>query len=169
MKKEKNIYYNHDDEIQFQRLDNFRKFNSDKKDDGFKKNNEVKYSNTDKNIFNSIIKTEENSVLLNEANSKENTEYYNNSDFKTFDKLNNFGEYNLFKDSDKNNKNGEVNYSRNDYGQFNKIIKTSNKEENLSEEQNKKVKVIDYGKESENNKKLKNKVGIEKIKIVYFD
>ena len=62
-----------------------------------------------------------------------------------------------------------MNYSRNDYGQFNKIIKTSNKEENLSEEQNKKVKVIDYGKESENNKKLKNKVGIEKIKIVYFD
>ena len=169
MKKEKNIYYNDDDEIQFQRLDNFRKFNSDKKDDEFKKNNEIKYSNTDKNIFNSIIKTEENSALLNEANSKKNTDYYNNSDFKTFDKLNNFGEYNFSKDSDQNNKNGEVNYSRNDYGQFNKIIKTSNKEENLSEEQNKKVKVIDYGKESENNKKLKNKVGIEKIKIVYFD
>ena len=169
MKKVKNIYYNNDDEIHFQKLDNFRKFNSNKKDDTFKKNQDIKYSNADKNNFNSILKTDENSELLNESNSKKSLDYYNNSDFKTFDKLDNFPEYNFSLDNSDENKNGEINYSRNDYGQFNKIIKTENKDENLSEEKNKKVKVIDYGKVNENNKKLKNKVGIEKIKIVYFD
>ena len=63
MKKEKNNYYNTDDEIHFQKLDNFRKFNSDKKDDTFKKNQDIKYSNADKNNFNSILKTDENSQI----------------------------------------------------------------------------------------------------------
>ena len=36
-------------------------------------------------------------------------------------------------------------------------------------DKNKKVKIIDYSKLNDNEKKLKNKVGIEKIKIVYFD
>ena len=34
---------------------------------------------------------------------------------------------------------------------------------------NKKIRIIDYSKVNENEKKLKNKMGIDKIKIVYFD
>ena len=37
------------------------------------------------------------------------------------------------------------------------------------EDQNKKIRVIDYNKINGNEKKLKNKMGIDKIKIVYFD
>ena len=36
-------------------------------------------------------------------------------------------------------------------------------------DQNKKIRVIDYNKINESEKKLKNKFGIDKIKIVYFD
>ena len=50
-----------------------------------------------------------------------------------------------------------------------KIIQTNNKEEKTTEDKNKKVKVIDYGKLKEGEKKIKNKLGIEKRKIVYFD
>ena len=58
---------------------------------------------------------------------------------------------------------------RSSSNEFNKIIKTENQEKNQVEAKNKKVKVIDYNKLNESNKKIKNKVGIEKIKIVYFD
>ena len=65
--------------------------------------------------------------------------------------------------------NAEMVYSSNDYGEFNKIIQTKSKGETTTKNQNKKVKIIDYGKLKEREKKLKNKLGIEKIKVVYFD
>ena len=34
---------------------------------------------------------------------------------------------------------------------------------------NKKIKIIDFNKLNEREKNFKNKVGIEKIKVVYFD
>ena len=96
--------------------------------------------------------------------------YYNSSDFQKFDQLNNFLEY---KDSavQKQNINidSELSYSSNDYGEFNKIIPTKNTVKEIINNKNKKVKIIDYSKLNDNEKKLKNKVGIEKIKIVYFD
>ena len=58
------------------------------------------------------------------------------------------------------NQNSETNYSKDDYSQFNKIIKTENQEKNQVEAKNKKVKVIDFNKLNESNKKIKNKVGI---------
>ena len=63
----------------------------------------------------------------------------------------------------------ELSYSSNDYGEFNKIIPTKNTVKEIINNKNKKVKIIDYNKLNDNEKKLKNKVGIEKIKIVYFD
>ena len=51
---------------------------------------------------------------------------------------------------------------------LNKIIEKKNNDEKIKE-QNKKIKVIDYSKLKDVGKKLKNKIGIEKIKIVYFD
>ena len=85
------------------------------------------------------------------------------------DRLNNFPEYNDNKtDEDKENINSKVTYKSSDYGEFNKIIQTKNNDEKIKE-QNKKIKVIDYSKLKDVGKKLKNKIGIEKIKIVYFD
>ena len=65
MKKENKInYYNTEDEIQFQKLDEFRKFNKNIKVNKSEKNQDVKYSNTDKNNFNNILKTNETYRLV---------------------------------------------------------------------------------------------------------
>ena len=59
MKKEnKNKYYNIEDEINFEKMKNFKKFNLDIKKNILNKNQDIKYSNSDKNYFNNIIKTE---------------------------------------------------------------------------------------------------------------
>ena len=170
MKKDnKNNYYNSEDQINFEKLDNFKKYNSNFKNKTQYKNQNIKYSNSDKNYFNSIIKTEKNISLLNETDIKKDISYYNSSDSQKFEQLNNFPEY-KFDIKDKNESmNSEMIYSSNDYGEFNKIIQTNNKEEKTTKDKNKKVKVIDYGKWKEDEKKIKNKLGIEKIKIVYFD
>ena len=107
--------------------------------------------------------------MLNQKDIGKEVKYYNSSDFKKFDQLNNFPEYNDNKtDEDKENINSKVTYKSSDYGEFNKIIQTKNNDEKIKE-QNKKIKVIDYRKLKDVGKKLKNKIGIEKIKIVYFD
>ena len=170
MKKDnKNNYYNSEDQVNFEKLDNFKKYNSNFKNKTQYKNQNIKYSNSDKNYFNSIIKTEKNISLLNETDIKKDINYYNSSDSQKFEQLNNFPEY-KFDIIDKNESmNSEMIYSSNDYGEFNKIIETNNKEEKTTKDKNKKVKVIDYGKLKEDEKKIKNKLGIEKIKIVYFD
>ena len=168
--KDKNNYYNDEDEVNFDKLNNFRKFNSDIKSSTQSKNHNIKYANSDKNYFNNIIKTEENLPLFTKKDSQKEVKYYNSSDFQKFDQLNNFLEY---KDSavQKQNINidSELSYSSNDYGEFNKIIPTKNTGKKIINNKNQKVKIIDYSKLNDNEKKLKNIVGIEKIKIVYFD
>ena len=52
---------------------------------------------------------------------------------------------------------------------FDKIIKTKNQNINNTAANNKKIKIIDFGKLKEKEKNFKNKLGIEKIKVVYFD
>ena len=52
---------------------------------------------------------------------------------------------------------------------FDKIIKTNNENSTNLKSNNKKIKIIDFEKLNEREKKFKNKIGIEKIKIVYFD
>ena len=170
MKKEnKNNYYKNEDEIIFEKLNNFKKFKSDNVKNFQIKNYSTSYSNSDKNNFNNILKTNENISMLNQKDINEEVKYYNSSDFKKFDQLNNFAEYNDNKThEDKENINSKVTYNSSDYGEFNKIIQTKNSDEKIKE-QNKKIKVIDYSKLKDIGKKLKNKIGIEKIKIVYFD
>ena len=170
MKKEnKNNYYNDEDKINFEKLNNFKKFKPDNVKNFQIKNHSISYSNSDKNYFNNILKTNENISMLNQKDINEEVKYYNSSDFKKFDQLNNFAEYNDNKThEDKENINSKVTYKSSDYGEFNKIIQTKNSDEKIKE-QNKKIKVIDYSKLKDIGKKLKNKIGIEKIKIVYFD
>ena len=59
MKKEhKNNYYKDEDEIIFEKLGDFKKFNSNMQSNTQYKNHNIKYSNSDKNYFNNILKTE---------------------------------------------------------------------------------------------------------------
>tara|TARA_B100000609_G_scaffold170695_1_gene145279 strand:+ start:250 stop:756 length:507 start_codon:yes stop_codon:yes gene_type:complete len=168
MKKENKInYYNDEDKVNFEKLNNFNKFNSKNIKSPELNNFNTRYSNSDKNYFNTILKIDENTSLLNNSNKEK--KYYNTSDFKKFDQLNNFPEYNdKIDNQNKENLGSETKYKSSDYGEFNKIIQTKNNEKK-TKDQNKKIKVIDYGKIKENEKKLKNKIGVEKIKIVYFD
>ena len=170
MKKEnENKYYNIEDEINFEKMNNFKKFNLEIKKNIQNKNQNIKYSNSDKNYFNNIIKTEKNVSLLNETDVKKNIDYYNSFDTKKFDQLNNFPEYKYNNVKNNESVNSKISYSSKDYDEFNKIIKTKDKKEETINNQNKKIKIIDYGKLKESEKKLKNKLGIEKIKVVYFD
>ena len=127
-----NNYYNVEDEINFEKLKNFRKFNSNVKSITQSNDRNIRYANSDKNYFNNIIKTDENLSLSKKIDT-------------------------------------EFNYSSNDYGEFNKIIPIKNSAKKIISNKNSKVKIIDYGKLKDNEKKLKNKLQIEKIKIVYFD
>ena len=165
----KNKYYNDEDEINFQRLNNFRKYNSELKNNNQSNNYNIKYANSDKNYFNNILKTNEKVELYNETDLDKEINYYNPSDFQKFDQLNNFPEYNNNVDKMSKNSNPESNYSPEDYDEFNKIIPKIDTDQKKIEDQNKQIRVIDYSKINENEKKLKNKMGIDKIKIVYFD
>ena len=171
MKKEnKNNYYKDEDEIIFEKLCDFKKFNSNIQNNTQYKNHNIKYSNSDKNYFNNIIKTEKNDTLLNKSNIDKETGYYNSSDFQKFNRLNNFPEYKDNTEQENNeNISSKLPYTSSDYGEFDKIVKTKNKEENIKKDQSRKVKIIDYGKLKESENKFKNKMGIEKIKIIYFD
>ena len=165
----KNKYYNDEDEINFQKLNNFRKYNSELKNNNRSNNYNIKYANSDKNYFNNILKTNEKVELYNETDADKEINYYNLSDFQKFDQLNNFPEYNNNVDKISKNSTHESNYSPEDYNEFNKIIPKIDIDQNKIKDQNKKIKVIDYGKIDESEKRLKNKLGIDKIKIVYFD
>ena len=165
----KNKYYSDEDEINFQKLDNFRKYNSELKNNNQSNNHNIKYANSDKNYFNSILKTNEKVELYNEINADKEVNYYNPSDFQKFDQLNSFPEYNNNLDKINKNSTPESNYSPRDYDEFNKIIPKIDIDQKKIEDQNKKIRVIDYSKINENEKILKNKMGIDKIKIVYFD
>ena len=165
----KNKYYNDEDEINFQKLNDFRRYNSELKNNNQSNNHNIKYANSDKNYFNNILKTSEKVELYNEIKIDKEIDYYNPSDFQKFDQLNNFPEYN--NNLDKINKDSTTvsNYSTRDYDEFNKIIPKIDIDQKKIDDQNKKIRVIDYSKINENKKKLKNKMGIDKIKIVYFD
>ena len=165
----KDKYYNDEDEINFQRLNNFRKYNSELKNNNQSNNYNIKYANSDKNYFNNILKTNEKVELYNETDSDKEINYYNPSDFQKFDQLNNFSEYNNNVDKISKNSTHESNYSPEDYNEFNKIIPKIDIDQTKIKDQNKKIRVIDYNKINENEKRLKNKCGIDKIKIVYFD
>ena len=165
----KHKYYNDDDEINFEKLNNFRKFNSNFKNSIQLNNHNIKYANSDKNYFNDILKTDQKVPRYNENEAEKDINYYNSSDFQKFDKLDNFSEYNDNLKQLNENITPKSDYSSKDYNEFDKIIPNINMDQKKINEQNKKIRVVDYSKINEGEKKLKNKFGIDKIKIVYFD
>ena len=165
-----NNYYNVEDEINFEKLKNFRKFNSNVKSITQSNDRNIRYANSDKNYFNNIIKTDENLSLSKKIDTEKEVKYYNSSDFQKFDQFNNFLDFeNKTEHKLEKNIDTEFSYSSNDYGEFNKIIPIKNSGKKMTSNRNPKVKFIDYSKLKDNEKKLKNKLQIEKIKIVYFD
>ena len=111
----------------------------------------------------------------NESSSKKvnKTKDYTPSDFGNFKKLKQFITFN---DSEPlNNKiefsKATTEYTDKDISSFDKIIKSKSdaKNKNKTKNDNKKIKIIDFNKLNEREKNFKNKVGIEKIKVVYFD
>ena len=170
MKSEnKHKYYNDDDEINFEKLDNFRKFNSNFKNSIQLNNHNIKYANSDKNYFNDILKTDQKVPRYNENEAEKEINYHNSSDFQKFDQLDNFSEYNDNLKQLNENITHKSDYSSEDYNEFDKIIPNINMDQKKIKDQNKKIRVVDYSKINEGEKKLKNKFGIDKIKIVYFD
>jgi len=165
----KNKYYNDEDEINFEKLNNFRKFNSNFKNSIQLNNHNIKYANSDKNYFNDILKTDQKVPRYNENEAEKEINYHNSSDFQKFDQLDNFSEYNDNLKQLNENITHKSDYSSEDYNEFDKIIPNINMDQKKIKDQNKKIRVVDYSKINEGEKKLKNKFGIDKIKIVYFD
>ena len=173
MKKETiNNYYTDEDLINFKKLNNFKEFKSDKLNNNQTTKYPVKYSMSDNNNFKKIMNIENSEISsFKEDNKSKENSYYNSLDFQKFNKLKQFTNFENSKDSKtkKENSKSVTNYTSDDVNKFDKIIKTKNQNINNTEANNKKIKIIDFDKLKEKEKNFKNKLGIEKIKVVYFD
>tara|TARA_B100000315_G_scaffold59033_1_gene53584 strand:+ start:403 stop:930 length:528 start_codon:yes stop_codon:yes gene_type:complete len=175
MKKENiNNYYTDEDLINFEKLKNFKEFKVNKLNNNQNKSHPVRYAVSDNRNFNKIMNIDNNESSSKKVNK---TKDYTPSDFENFKKLKQFTTFN---DNEPLNNKTEpettiTEYTNKDKNSFDKIIKSKSDAKNESENKhnvkidNKKIKIIDFNKLNEREKNFKNKVGIEKIKIVYFD
>jgi hypothetical protein len=175
MKKENiNNYYTDEDLINFEKLKNFKEFKVNKLNNNQNKSHPVRYAVSDNRNFNKIMNIDNNESSSKKVNK---TKDYTPSDFENFKKLKQFTTFN---DNEPLNNKTEpektiTEYTNKDKSSFDKIIKSKSDAKNESENKhnvkidNKKIKIIDFNKLNEREKNLKNKVGIEKIKVVYFD
>ena len=173
MKKENiNKYYTDEDLINFKKLNKFENVKTNNLENNQINKYPVKYSISDNNYFKKIMKDENPETASSKEihKLKQNT-YYNSSDFQKFNKLKKFT--NFINNENKKSKNEYsktvTTYTSDDVNKFDKIIKTNNESLNNVRANNKKIKIIDFDKLNEREKKFKNKIGIEKIKIIYFD
>ena len=175
MKKENiNNYYTDEDLINFEKLKNFKEFKVDKLNNNQNNSHPVRYAASDNRNFNKIMNIDNNESSSKKVNK---TKDYTPSDFENFKKLKQFTTFN---DNEPLNNKTEpektiTEYTNKDKSSFDKIIKSKSDAKNESENKhnvkidNKKIKIIDFNKLNEREKNFKNKVGIEKIKVVYFD
>jgi hypothetical protein len=175
MKKENiNDYYTDEDLINFEKLKNFKEFKINKLNNNQNNSHPFRYSVSDNRNFNKIMNINDNETSSKKINK---TKVYTPSDFENFKKLKQFI---IFNDSESLNNKTEpektiTEYTDKDISSFDKIIKSKSDAKNKSENKNnvnidnKKIKIIDFNKLNEREKNFKNKAGIEKIKVVYFD
>ena len=175
MKKENiNNYYTDEDLINFEKLKNFKEFKVNKLNNNQNNSHPVRYAVLDNKNFNKIMNIDNNESSSKKVNK---TKDYTPSDFENFKKLKQFTTFN---DNEPLNNKTEpektiTEYANKDKSSFDKIIKSKSDAKNESENKNntkinnKKIKIIDFNKLNEREKNFKNKVGIEKIKVVYFD
>ena len=173
-KKNINNYYTDEDLINFEKLKNFKEFKVNKLYNNQNNGHPVRYAVSDNRNFNKIMNIDNNESSSKEVNK---TKGYTPSDFENFKKLKQFITFN---DSDPLNNKTEpektiTKYTAKDASAFDKIIKSKggtkseNENKNNTKIDNKKIKIIDFNKLNEREKNFKNKIGIEKIKVVYFD
>ena len=179
MKKENiNNYYTDEDLINFEKLENFKEFKVNKSNYNLNKSHPERYATSDNKHFDKIMNVNDEKSSSKEIKKSESKDsYYKSSDFENFDKLKKFLIFNDNKSI--SNKNEPVktitNYTDNDKSEFDQIIKLSSNKKNYkmkkidSKFDNKKIKIIDFDKLNNKEKNFKNKMGIEKIKIIYFD
>ena len=175
MKKENiNNYYTEEDLINFEKLKNFKEFKVNKLNNNQNNNHPIRYAVSDNRNFNKIMNIDNNESSFKKVNK---TKDYTPSDFENFKKLKQFT---TFKDSEPSNNKTDpkiaiTEYTNKDKSSFDKIIKSKSDakneiiNKNNAKIDNKKIKIIDFNKLNEREKNFKNKVGIEKIKVVYFD
>ena len=173
-----NKYYTDEDLIHFEKLKNFNKSKVNKLNNNQNKKHPVRYAMSDKTYFDKIMNSNNvKSSLSKQIEKTKKNNYYSSLDLKNFEKINQFSTFN---DNKTINKNTEVikiknNYTVTDVNAFDQIIKSQADIKKYSEDKiipkvdNKKIKIIDFNKLKQREKILKNKVGIDKIKIVYFD
>ena len=176
MKKENiNNYYTDEDLINFEKLKNFKEFKVNKLNDNQNNSHPIRYAVSDNRNFNKIMNVGNNKKSSSKEVNK--SKDYNPSDFENFKRLKQFT---IFNDNKPLNNKIEpektiTKYTDKDISSFDKIIKSKSDAKNESENKhnvkidNKKIKIIDFNKLNEREKNFKNKAGIEKIKVVYFD
>ena len=176
MKKENiNNYYTDEDLINFEKLKNFKEFKVNKLNDNQNNSHPIRYAVSDNRNFNKIMNVGNNKKSSSKEVNK--SKDYNPSDFENFKRLKQFT---IFNDNKPLNNKIEpektiTKYTNKDISSFDKIIKPKGDSKNESENKNnvkidsKKIKIIDFNKLNEREKNFKNKIGIEKIKVVYFD
>ena len=175
MKKENiNNYYTEEDLINFEKLKNFKGVKVNKLNNNQNNNHPIRYAVSDNRNFNKIMNIDNNESLSKKVNK---TKDYTPSDFENFKKLKQFTTFN---DSEPSNnkidpKIAITEYTNKDKSSFDKIIKSKSDakneiiNKNNAKIDNKKIKIIDFNKLNEREKNFKNKAGIDKIKVVYFD
>jgi len=169
MKKENiNNYYTDEDLINFEKLKNFKEFKVNKLNNNQNNSHPIRYAVSDNRNFNKIMNVENNEKSSSSKEVNESKDY-TSSDFENFKKLKQFTTFN--NNEPLNNKTEPektiIDYTDKDMNAFDKIIKSKSGAKNKND--NKKIRIIDFNKLKEKEKNLKNKLGIEKIKIVYFD
>ena len=175
-KEQKNNYYNDEDLVNFEKLKNFKKLKENKVET-IKKSHPQKYSTFDKENFEKIINiNSKKTEHKNEEKLEKNSNDYKSLDIENFEKIKRTFTNNNDKSIEKiNNFNNPVTrYTNSDQKAFDQIIKTNSQadtkiKKNIAKVDKSKIKIIDFDKLNEKEKNLKNKVGVEKIKIVYFD
>jgi len=175
MKKENiNNYYTDEDLINFEKLKNFKEFKVNKLNNNQNKSHPVRYAVSDNRNFNKIMNIDNNESSSKKVNK---TKDYTPSDFENFKKLKQFTTFNNSEPLNNKTKPEKTitKYTNKDKSSFDKIIKSKGDAKNESENKNnvkidnKKIKIINFNKLNEREKNFKNKAGIEKIKVVYFD
>ena len=172
MKKENiNNYYTDEDLINFEKLKNFKEFKVNKLNNNQNNTHPARYAVSDNRNFNKIMNVGNNEKSSSKEVNK--SKDYTTSDFENFKKLKQFTTFN---DNEPLNNKTEpektiTEYTDKDMSAFDIIIKSKGgaKNENKVKIDNKKIKIIDINKLNEREKNFKNKAGIEKIKVVYFD
>jgi len=170
IKKKISHNYTDNDLIAFEKLENFNNYKITLNDEK-NKITPTKYSISDNVYFKNLINNSSNSnknILANKKKENTNTDYYTERDDSNFERIKQFPPQTSDEFIKKKNGNYVINnnYKVSDVSAFEKIIKSNNIQKNTSTSvDNRNIKIIDSDKLDKDKKKL----GIEKIKVVYFD